>query len=129
MNGKVNISIQELDAIAHDSSVKVPEGFSDTLRTEVDTLAFLSGSQAARPKWLTYAAGVAASLVILAGIGMGLNVRNTPKDTFSDPQQAYAMLEESFSFISSQMDKSVASITNETEAVLSKTNEIMEKLK
>jgi hypothetical protein len=129
MKGKVNMSIQELDLIARDSSVKVPEGFGDSLRTELDALAFFSGTSSSRPQWLRYAAGIAASLAILAGIGIGLNVRNNPKDTFTDPEQAYAMLQASFSYISSQMDKGVASLTQETEAVLTMTNEIMDKTK
>ena len=128
MKGKVNLSIQELDAIAHDGSVKVPEGLGESLRTGLDALDFISGTPASRPQWLRYAAAAAASLAILAGIGIGLNVRHNPKDTFTDPAQAYAMLEESFSYISAQMDKGVASLTHETESVFSTTNELMEKI-
>ena len=62
MKGKVNLSIQELDAIAQDGSVKVPEGFGESLRTGLDALDFISGTPAARPQWLRYAAAVAASV-------------------------------------------------------------------
>ena len=112
------LSIKELEAIALDSSVEVPEGFGQSIRQGLDTLAFLEES------------GIAASLALLVGIGLGVNgYVSRPKDTFSDPQQAYAMLEASFSLISSKMDKGVASVTHETEAVLTKTNEIIDKLK
>lgn len=123
------LSIKELEAIALDSSVEVPEGFGQSIRQGLDTLAFLEES-AVRPRRIRYAAGIAASLALLVGIGLGVNgYVSRPKDTFSDPQQAYAMLEASFSLISSKMDKSVASVTHETEAVLTKTNEIIDKLK
>jgi hypothetical protein len=123
------LSIKELEAIALDSSVEVPEGFGQSIRQGLDTLAFLEES-AVRPRRFRYAAGIAASLALLVGIGLGVNgYVSRPKDTFSDPQQAYAMLEASFSLISSKMDKGVASVTHETEAVLTKTNEIIDKLK
>jgi hypothetical protein len=123
------LSIKELEAIALDSSVEVPEGFGQSIRQGLDTLAFLEES-AVRPRRIRYAAGIAASLALLVGIGLGVNgYVSRPKDTFCDPQQAYAMLEASFSLISSKMDKGVASVTHETEAVLTKTNEIIDKLK
>ena len=123
------LSIKELEAIALDSSVEVPEGFGQSIRQGLDTLAFLEES-AVRPRRIRYAAGIAASLALLVGIGLGVNGYDSrTKDTFSDPQQAYAMLEASFSLISSKMDKGVASVTHETEAVLTKTNEIIDKLK
>lgn len=124
------VSMQELEAIATDGSVKVPDGFGDSLRTELDALAFLSGSPASMPQWIRYAAGIAASLAVITGIGLTLNSqRHRPKDTFNDPEQAYAMLQESFSFISSKMDMGVASVTHETESVLNLTSEIMDKIK
>ena len=123
------LSIKELEAIAIDSSVEVPEGFGQSIRQGIDTFAFFEES-AVRPRRIRYAAGIAASLALLVGIGLGVNgYVSRPKDTFSDPQQAYAMLEASFSLISSKMDKGVASVTHETEAVLTKTNEIIDKLK
>lgn len=123
------LSIKELEAIALDSSVEVPEGFGQSIRQGLDTLAFLEESSV-RPRRIRYAAGIAASLALLVGIGLGVNgYVSRPKDTFSDPQQAYAMLEASFSLISSKMDKGVASVTHETEAVLTKTNEIIDRLK
>ncbi|MBR5072579.1 MAG: hypothetical protein IKX29_03425 [Bacteroidales bacterium] len=125
-----NMSIRELEAIALDSSIQVPEGFGKSIRQGIDTLAFLEGAATARPRRIWYAASIAASLALLIGIGLGVNgYMSRPKDTFSDPQQAYAMLEQSFSLISSKMDKGVASVTHETEAVLTRTNEIIDKLK
>ena len=125
-----DMSIKELEAIALDSSIQVPDKFGQSIRQGIDTLAFLEGASSSRPRRIWYAASIAASLALLVGIGLGVNgYMNRPKDTFSDPHQAYAMLEESFSLISSKMDKGVASLTHETEAVLTKTNEIIDKLK
>ena len=125
-----NMSIKELEAIALDSSIQVPDEFGQSIRQGIDTLAFLEGASSSRPRRIWYAASIAASLALLVGIGLGVNgYMNRPKDTFSDPHQAYAMLEESCSLISGKMDNGVASLNHETEAVLTKTNEIIDKLK
>lgn len=123
------MSLKELEAIANDSSIPVPDSFGKTLRAEVAALAFLSEEPAVRPRRMLRIAGVAASLALLAGIGLGINsYRQQPKDTFSDPHQAYAMLEASLSYISSKMDQGMDSVTHETGVVLSKTSSIMEKI-
>jgi uncharacterized protein YfkK (UPF0435 family) len=129
MKEKENMSMTELQAIAYDGSIRVPEKLRDDIRAELDTLAFLTETPAARPRMAVRIAGVAASLALIAAIGFGVDsYRSRPKDTFSDPQQAYAMLQESFSFMSSEMDKCMDSMTKETAAFLSKTNQIMDKI-
>ena len=129
MKEKEYMSITELEDIALDGSVRVPEKLRDDIRTELDTLAFLAETPAARPHRFTRIASIAASLALVAAIGFGVDsYRHRPKDTFSDPQQAYAMLEASLSYMSSKMEKGMDSITSETGAVLTKTTEIMDKI-
>ena len=75
------------------------------------------------------ALGIQCGLALVAAIGFGVDsYRNRPKDTFSDPQQAYAMLEASLSYISSKMEKGMDSITSGTGAVLTRTSEIMDNI-
>lgn len=123
------MSMTELGAIALDDSISVPERLRDDIRKELDTLAFLAETPAARPHRFSRIASIAASLALVAAIGFGVDsYRHRPKDTFSDPQQAYAMLEASLSYISSKMEQGMDSITSGTGAVLTKTNEIMDKI-
>ncbi len=129
MKEKENMSMTELEAIALDGSIPVPEKLRDDIRTELDTLAFLAETPAARPRRFVRIASIAASVALVAAIGFGIDsFGSRPKDTFKDPQQAYAMLEASLSYISSKMEQGVDSITSETGAVLTKTSEIMENL-
>lgn len=129
MKEKEYMSITELEDIALDGSVRVPEKLRDDIRAELDTLAFLTETPAAMPRRFVRIASVAASLALVAAIGFGVDsYRSRPKDTFSDPQQAYAMLEASLSLMSSKMERSMDSVTAETGAVLTKTAEIMDKL-
>ena len=129
MKEKENMSMTELEAIALDGSIRVPDRLRDDIRTELDTLAFLAETPAARPRRLVRIASIAASLALVAAIGFGVDsFRSRPKDTFSDPQQAYAMLEASLSYISSKMEQGMDSITSGTGAVLTRTSEIMDNI-
>jgi hypothetical protein len=129
MKEKEYMSITELEDIALDGSVRVPEKLRDDIRAELDTLAFLTETPAVMPRRFVRIASVAASIALVAAIGFGVDsYRSRPKDTFSDPQQAYAMLEASLSFMSSKMEKSMDSVTAETGAVLTKTAEIMDNI-
>ena len=130
MKGIDNLSIRELEAIAQDGSIKVPEGLGDGLRAGLDALAFMSErATPARRQWLRYATGIAASLAVIAGIGLASRGLQRPKDTFSDPEQAYAMLQSSFSYISSKMDKGVSTVTQATGSVFTMANDIPNTIK
>ena len=129
MKEKDKMSMTELEAIALDGSIRVPENLRDDIRTGLDTLAFLSETRAVRPRRIVRIASIAASLALFAGIGFGIDsYRSRPKDTFSDPQQAYAMLEASLSYMSSKMEQGMDSITEGTGAVLTRTSELMESI-
>lgn len=129
MKEKVNMSMSELEAIALDGSIKVPEGFRDDIGKGLDALAFLSEKPAVRQHRMLRVASIAASLTLVVAVGLGIgSFHNRPKDTFSDPQMAYDVLEASFSYMSSKMERGMESISNETGAVLAKTNEIMDKI-
>ena len=129
MKEKENMSMTELEAIALDGSIRVPDRLRDDIRTELDTLAFLADTPAARPRRFVRIASIAASLALVAAIGFGVDsFRHRPKDTFSDPQQAYEMLEASLSYMSSKMEQGMDSITSGTGAVLTRTSEIMDNI-
>lgn len=128
MKEKVNMSMSELEAIALDGSVKVPEGFRDDIGKGLDALAFLSESPAvARPRRMLRIASIAASIALVAAVGFGVGTYHSrPKDTFTDPQMAFDVLEASFSYMGSKMGRGVNSLANETGAMLTRTNEIIE---
>ena len=129
MKEKEKMSMTELEAIALDGSIRVPEKLRDDIRAELDTLAFLTETPAVRPRRFVRIAGIAASLALVAAIGFGVDsYRHRPKDTFTDPHQAYAMLEASLSYMSSKMEQGMDSITAETGAMLTRTTEIIDKI-
>lgn len=68
-----------------------------------------AGKRPAAAKRLFRLAAVAASLLLVAGLGAGLSNRlQAPKDTFDDPYLAYAAVEEALNRISSSAGKGIA---------------------
>lgn len=120
---------QELERIAADESVEVPaelEGrVRDTLTSAVlagrSTPCKRSGRTAARAFVPATLAGAAAALAVVLAINM-----QEPKDTFDDPAQAYAQLEETFKYISDKMSQGFGTADEALQA-MNRPAEILEK--
>ena len=72
MKEKEYMSITELEDIALDGSVRVPEKLRDDIRAELDTLAFLTETPAVMPRRFVRIASVAASIALVAALGFGV---------------------------------------------------------
>lgn len=108
-----NISLEQLEAVSMDESIAVPEGFGARMKEMVDAVeavAHLTENEFeihSSRKVVRYAAA-AASVAIIAGVGLGIAQRaGQPKDTFDDPYLAYAELEKAFDKISASVNKSM----------------------
>ena len=103
-----NTSFEELEKIALDGSVKVPEDLSASVKTAVDAAALASSHEAPRrPLWRPYAL---LAVFAAACIGVFFAIPRAPQDTYDDPLLAYAKVEETFALISSQLDRGVESV-------------------
>lgn len=133
-----NLSIEELETIAADESVKIPESLSAELNSTLGMLSLLeelkSDNDAEellrkhRQKRIIRIVSLAASLVLFTSVGIGVtNYLDRPKDTCSDPYEAYAQLDQAFSLISCKVGKGT-DIARGAEAVLDRTNEILENM-
>lgn len=98
------MDLEELEKIASDSSVPVPESLhrrvEDAL-TAACAVKSVPGRKALRFALIPVAVAVAAALTV------GLNYQSAsrmPADTFTDPQEAYAELERTFGYISSKIN-------------------------
>lgn len=129
------ISMEELETIAKDESVKVPESFDAEVKATMDMLSFMDGLDLHEEKahkvkqinspWIVRTISVAASVALLISLGYGVSsYMNSPKDTYTDPYQAYAELEQALNLISSKVEKG-AKIAQGAEAVMDKTNQII----
>lgn len=123
-----NMSLEQLEAVSMDESIKVPEGFAERMKDEVGILERLMDDEpqkAGRVRTLRIAS-IAAAAVLLAGIGFGTaGWQKEPKDTFDDPYLAYAELEKAFARVSDGMQRGLAMV-EESEAAMDKVTSIFE---
>lgn len=117
-----NMSLEQLDAVSMDGNIIVPEGFTERLKADFGTLERLTADdpQHARRSRTVRFVSMAASVAVLAGIGLGIaRWQSEPKDTFDDPYLAYAELEKAFARMSEGVQKGLA-MAEESEAALDK---------
>lgn len=98
------IGLEELEKIASDSSVPVPESLHRRVEDAL-TAACAVKSVPGRKAWRF--ALIPAAVAVAAALTVGLNYQSAsrmPADTFTDPQAAYAELERTFGYISSKIN-------------------------
>lgn len=114
------MSIEDLEAIADDKSVEIP----DSLSARVEDAVLATAVQGRKSRQVSYGLGGLA-VAAAAGLLLILASPQQPKDTFDDPMEAYAQLEQTLAYISAKMDKGFE-IAAEAEPVFEKTKEVMD---
>ncbi len=104
---------------AADRDVEVPAGLGDKLSLLIDEKAeeeqrFFRPNNAKRNwRWI---GGIAATVLLLIGIGYGVDRLGndvcppTPQDTFSDPEEAYRVLQATLLEVSTNLNQGIAQI-------------------
>jgi hypothetical protein len=110
------LSAEDLERIALDESIPVPEELSGKVQEAVSR-ADEAATRARRLRWTLPATGIAAAVAVLVTIGLTRNPE--PKDTFDDPYLAYAEVEKVFSRISGAVAYGAEKV-NESEQTLDK---------
>ena len=110
------LSLEDLERISLDESIPVPEGLEERI-----VLPDGSTKRTLVRRWI----GIAASIVIIAGVGGALLNRPKPlKDTFDDPYLAYAMVEQTLARVSDSFGVGMSSIAK-SEEILRKPGEVI----
>jgi hypothetical protein len=120
-----DISLEQLEAVSQDEAMAVPEGFRQRLEAELDAQDKLETmKEEPRKIRLVPVIGVAASVLLLIGIGLGIaRWQSEPKDTFTDPYLAYAELEKAFSTMSEGMNKALA-MADKSETIIDRATSV-----
>jgi len=97
------MDLANLEKIAADSTVMVPPSLKRDIRITARALELAGdGSLKKRTRPVAYAsASIAAAAVAALVLAFGFS---GPKDTFQDPELAYAQLEQTFNMIGSRMN-------------------------
>ena len=120
-----NMSLEELERASLDERTAVPEGFAERIQASVDAQSIID-EITEDPHRMVRIVGAAASVAVVAGIGLGMaRWQNQPKDTFDDPYMAYAELEKAFAIMSGGVQKGLA-MAEESEEALDKVTSVFE---
>lgn len=119
-----NMSIEALEAIADDASVKAPESLNGRLE---DAMTAVSLKKEKSTRRSVYYAAFGTLAAAAAGLAVLLSLPTQPKDTFTDPAEAYAELEKTFSYISRKVEMG-RSIVEEAEPAMEMTSNIIDKI-
>ena len=120
-----NMSLEELERASLDERTAVPEGFAERIQASVDAQSIID-EITEDPHRMVRIVGAAASVAVVAGIGLGIaKWQDEPKDTFDDPYMAYAELEKAFATMSGGVQKALA-MAEESEAALDKVTSVFE---
>ncbi len=126
------LSMLDLERIASDESVKVPDSLNHDIAVTARALAISSKEDDKsqennvfhkRYRKILKMISYPAAAVAIITIGMGISFQDsitTPKDTFDDPKLAYQQMEQVFGFISEKMNAGLA-IADAAEPVIDKT--------
>ena len=100
------LSEEELEMIASDASVPVPEGLQERIRMSLAAQELLRESAEKKKRPSRWVPATALALASLAAAFILLPQRG-PKDTFDDPLLAYAEVEKTFQTISGKMNAGI----------------------
>ena len=126
------LSMLDLERIASDESVKVPDSLNHDIAVTARALEISSKEDDKsqennvfhkRYRKILKMISYPAAAVAIITIGMGIFFQDsitTPKDTFDDPKLAYQQMEQVFGFISEKMNAGLA-IADAAEPVIDKT--------
>ncbi|MDD5950978.1 MAG: hypothetical protein PUC53_03765 [Bacteroidales bacterium] len=129
-----NISLEELERIASDESVKVPESLDTEIRASIAILELQEESKVEKARSATrrrflYGLSAAASIALILGVGLRMmSLNTTPQDTFTDPALAYAELERAFSLMSDKIETGASMAHNANSSIIEQTKQIMTKI-
>ena len=131
-----NLSFLELERIASDESIKVPDSLKHDIAVTARALEMSSKEEGEeeeireshksprkRYRKILRMISYPATAVAIVTIGMRISFQDsisTPKDTFDDPQMAYIQMEQVFGFISEKMNTGM-DIADVAEPVFDKT--------
>lgn len=129
-----NISPEELERIASDENVKVPESLDTEIRASIALLELQEESKVEKARSATrrrflYGLSAAASIALILGVGLRMmSLNTTPQDTFTDPALAYAELKRAFSLMSDKIETGASMAHNANSSIIEQTKQIMTKI-
>ena len=107
------MDLEELERVADDTDVSVPEDLRESIEGVLDSLEMLEMAVRRRERRRTVFGAAAAAACLVAFILTGVmqdRGSDAPADTFDDPELAYAMVQKALGQVSMNMRKGVDAV-------------------
>jgi len=119
---------QQLFRLLHDTQIQVPESVSKRLE---ESIMQMEAPQKVLPlsrKWYYWISGAVAVALLCIGLFFATREPSPPQmaDTFSNPEEAALVAEQTLSYISAQMNKGLNKVTD-AELEFDKVNQLLKK--
>ena len=121
------LTSEELEAIFDDTSLTAGNAGAGELLSKLEIAEEAKGGSG-RKIYTSWISGIAATLVLMLGIGLALQQSRAPKDTFDDPALAYAQVQEVFRQISSGVQQGKDAVAESGQLISSKMEETINKV-
>ena len=123
------LSPEDLERIASDTSVKVPEDLKASLEALAGAaeLAEKTEAEQTAPRRPLFWAIPAVAAALVAAVIVFRSVPQQPEDTFSDPYLAYAEVQKAIGQVSQKRD-AAAEIAGNAVPVMEKTEDILNRI-
>ena len=103
------MSLEELETISLDGKISSSEDLAGRAMTAV--------RRQHQRRIAIWSSGIAASIALIAGIGLSSHRRSVLQDSFSDPRLAYAEVEKAFSRIGAAISSSTETLNTSTDVI------------
>ena len=110
------MTAEELEAVADDRSIPAGKAGANEVIAKLEIAEEASG-RSPRKVYISWISGVAASFILMLGIGLALQQNRGPKDTFDDPALAYAQVQEVFRQIGSGVQQGKAAVDESSQMI------------
>lgn len=113
INEITRLGEQELERIATDTSIQVPKHLASRLRDSIIAAQLASRKTAKPVRNFSFAIAGAALALMLALALPWQTAESAPSDTFSSPEEAYAYLEKTFSYMGDRSENVLKTVFND----------------
>ena len=121
------LTTDELEAVFNDTSLDSGNAGARELVSKLEIAEEAKGGSD-RKVYVNWISGIAASFLLMLGIGLALQQSRAPKDTFDDPMLAYAQVQEVFRKIGSGVQQGKDAVSESGQMITDKLEETINKV-
>lgn len=122
------LSLEELEAISNDEALKAGDAGAKELVAKLEIAEEAKGGSS-RKVYVSWISGIAASFILMLGIGLALQQSRAPKDTFDDPALAYAQVQAVFRQIGSGVQQGRDAVYESEKAISENVEKTINKIR